>query len=481
VSVLQTIKNWTKRKPVNGNGAFRGWDGLTDTRLNRVQFESATGNSINADLIAYGATLRKRCAFIARQPAVEDVIQTHISDCIGEKGPTLQCVTKDKAYKKKFEAAFWDWWMNCDINGQLPGPDMMQQWWWSLWTNGAFLFQFANRADADGVTLAINNIAPDRLETPYNKATDYYTVLGVKRNQYGKPLAYYIRKPETATGYVPMEYDEIPATSIVHFFNVREVGQAGGIPWLATVLGPTADLKQFDGYVLEAAKMAAMLGVLLKATDPGTEPIKLSSGTMTDIEPGMIAAIPPGFDPMQISPQQPAPGYLEYRHDLQRDLGRPVGMPLMKVNHDASKHNYSSARFDDQQYNRRNGTFFGSFSRRVLTPMAMQWMREAVLAEVIGPAPDDFYIDWVWPKAPHVDPKKEAEGQQVRLDSKLSSYTKECAANGDDFSEVAAQLGNDLQILKDAGIELVPAKKEPPNANSEDGKDEDIGKSASGE
>jgi lambda family phage portal protein len=459
-----------------------GWDGLTDNRLTKVQFELATGNSINSDLAAYGDSLRKRCAFIARHPMIDDVIETHIADCIGEDGPLLQCVTANAEYKKTFEAAWWDWWMDCDLNGQLPGPDMMRMWWRSLFVNGNFLFQFTNRDDAEGVKLAINNISPERLETPFNRTTDYYTVLGVKRDKYGKPLAYYVRRPETNTGIVPQEWDELPAADMIHFFKVCEVGQAQGVPILAPILGSIADLRQFDGYVLEAAKMAAMLGVLLKASNFNTQPQTVDTSTMADIESGMIATLPPGYEPFQINPQQPGANYIDYRHDLQRDAGRIIGMPLMKVNKDASKHNYSSARYDDQQYNRRNTTFEGAIGRRVLTPIVRKWMVEARLKGIIPPAtPPDMYFEWIWPKPVHVDPKKEADAQEVRLRIGVSNRAMECAANGDDSADVLNQCIAEKPLLEQAGIGQIPQQKEPPNANSEDGKDEDIGKSASGE
>jgi hypothetical protein len=77
--------------------------------------------------------------------------------------------------------------------------------------------------------------------------------------------------------------------------------------------------------------------------------------------------------------------YIDYRSERQRDVGRPVGMPLMSVRLDSSKHNYSSARFDAQVYRRGVSKVRGWLKLRVLDRLVNIIAREAQLYATANP------------------------------------------------------------------------------------------------
>ncbi len=68
----------------------------------------------------------------------------------------------------------------------------------------------------------------------------------------------------------------------------------------------------------------------------------------------------------------------EFRKERSRDLGRPAGMPLMQIRLDSSGHNYSSARFDAQTYQKANRIIQGSLGRHRVYPVVALVLIEAM-------------------------------------------------------------------------------------------------------
>ena len=457
------------------NYGWRRWAGAKTNRLNAHQWlDSLVGGTLNEDLASYLDNLRERCCLEAeRNEYLKGVINTHAMDIVGESGPTLHIHSDNDAYSTWAERVWRDWWQPSDldslardyhgpdINNQLSGIDLLNLWVKSQWKCGEHLFQFVtDNAANTPIKLRIADIHPRRLGTPTQPA-DLDVVMGVKITPTGKPLIYYVGEPDSQPYRLTENHTPIAAGQIVHQFMVEEAGQVRGVPWAATSLQGAADLRQYDEDVLDCADQAASMGIAWYSDHPSAEFFEVNE--TTDMRPRQQWTGPPGWKPMQINPQQPTQSYVEFRKERLAGIGRPVSMPLLIVRLTAERHTYSSARMDVKMYERALGWYQGWLARGTLNPCVVRVLREAELAAGAGrlnpmpPKPPRVGISWTWPKLPHVDPQKEANGERTRLENGTLPFTDACAAHGLDEDMVIEKWQRTNQKLVAAGAEPIPS------------------------
>jgi lambda family phage portal protein len=419
--------------------------------------------------------LRARAAYeVANNPILEGAIATYSNDVAGRNGPRLQVQSDDPAYNAALEAVWKAWFCEPDVAGKLGGVEYLRLWVRRLWDAGEFLAQkvTARRTTPEQpISLRLKGIHPRRLYTPPAHAGDADVVMGVRQSPDGEPLAYYVSDPLRMGAYLldVGRYTEVAPANVIHRFLVMEEDQARGVPWLATPLQTTADLRDFDAQVLDAARQAADQAVYWY-TDHPDAPF-MSVNESVEIERRTQSTGPPGWKPMQLSPTQPAPNYIQYRRERHAELGRPANMPLMMLRLDSSDHNYSSARFDGQVYLRGLQALEGWLERRTLNGLVDDVDREARVYAAANPRwehaaalrkrPARVTYRWVWPVPPHVDPQKEAAAERTRMENGTLPYADACAANGYDEDEVIESRRRTNEKLKAAGLPPLPSASQP--------------------
>lgn len=434
----------------------RRWDASKTHRLNSGHWAQVTGQPINADLDGYLTTLRNRCAFEAStNENVAGVIETHVTDMVGENGPTLQVQSGSDTYNDELEEIWADWWAQPDLNGQLTGTEILDLDIWSLWINGEYLHQLVTDRSAKGaVKLRLLVIDVRRLLTAPDRAGRSGWLMGVQRDSNGKPKAYSIQKAsQDLLGIDPTGFIVRDASSIDHGFRVLEAGQVRGVPWLATGLQAAADLKDVDQEVLDAIRQAANYSVAIEAPDSRTKGVVLNETTI--LERGTRWSLPPGYKAVQMKPEQPGTGYKEYRDERLRGIGRVANMPLMIIKLDAAGHNYSSARFEDKNYGRSISKGRAWIAGRSLNRFVGAVAQEATLARVLPVPPKRVKYAWTWPVRPSVDPIKEAMAVTQRLMNGSSTLQLECAEHNLDWEEVVAQRAKELAAAEKAGLPYI--------------------------
>lgn len=434
----------TRQTAATGAERIRRWDGAQTDRLNKAHWQGvgqAYMQPINADLWHDLPVLRARCEHEAQNnPFVEGVIETHAVDVVGPEGPTLQIQSKSQRYNRALEDVWREWFDAPDINGVLDGVDMIRMWIRMFWLAGEHVDQIVtDRAAIGPVQMKILNLHPSRLQEQASMAGDPLVVMGIKRTAQGRPLTYYIAQPSSFGVYTiaSSKSDPIPAEYIIHEFKVLEPGQARGVPWLASSLQTTADLRDYDVQVLDAARAAADQATYVTQNNPDAPFIPVNE--IYEVERRTIRTLPNGCDIKQLAGTQPMPEYVGYRSERQRELGRGVNMPLMTIRLGSEDHNYSSARFDNKVYQRGVACLQSRIHRRVLNRLVMEVAREAELSRAIPPRPKDFTrqsLAWTWQPPATVDFEKELQGYLTALE-----------IGAMDLSEVAARMGTDIETL----------------------------------
>ncbi len=457
----------------------RRWESADTDRLNEAHWQKVTHDqSINSDLAAHLTTLRSRTLYESANNAfVDGVITTHANDIVGPAGPTLRVLSDDDAYNAALEAVVSDWFRSPCISGKMGIAALLRLWINSLWHGGEFLAQKVTdtTVPANEIRLRLKPIASRRLATPPRLAGQANIVMGVEINPTSsRVLRYHVAAARMQGGFEILsgESDTLPAADVIHEFLIREEDQLRGVPWLSSSLQPIADLRDYDEQVLDAARTAADSSVLLHTDHPDSTYVSVNESV--EFERRTISTAPPGWKPSQMVPTQPAAQYNEYRRERQAEIGRGVCMPLMLIRLDSARHNYSSARFDGQVYQRAlqclqywiSGT---PQNRGVLGDLVDDIAREGELIRgLLPPRPARVRYEWLWPQPPHVDPKKEAEAERIQLEDGTRLLADAIAPLGREVDDHLGALAAEIAAARAAGVQhpcgrvTTPAPDDPP-------------------
>jgi len=445
----------------------RRWEAAKTHRLNQAHWLNAAEGSINAELASDLAVLRARAIYEADNNALVDgTIFTHYVDIVGRDGPDLQVQSESEAYNDWLESHWRRWFKAPTPNPRVSGAALLRLWVQSLWKTGEFLAQKITAQNVDTpVAMRLKPIDSRRLVTPVEMSGDTNVVMGIQFSRDGQPQRYWITEVDSFGGWeLAVEPTPVSPDDIVHFFLLRESDQARGVPWLASSLQSLADLRDYDAEVLEAAHQAANQGVYWYTEHSDAQFMEVDESI--EQERGTQGTGPPGWKPAMLTPQQPQTQYTAYRSERQMDLGRAVAMPVMIVRLDAGRHNYSSARFDGQNYDRACAVIQYAISGTPrstgpLSELVDDVAREAALSDrakgrPVPPRPPDVEYEWTWPRPPHVDPSKEKTADRIGLEIGSDAPQDVLAKDGKTLDGQIAKWVRAHKKLKAAGLPPMP-------------------------
>lgn len=463
----------------------RMFEAAKTTRVNQKHWAGAlqmdAESAIGPDVLA----LRNRSRYeFYNNGYARGIAKTWRSDSLGYEGPALKVrsialgakrdadgvLAENEDFNDALEWGWYDWCEVCDLSGQQEFPDLFGARLEELWHAGEFFLQLRSDGDAPGpVKLRLFAIEPERVATPAAMIGRDDVHDGIRVDANGKPIEYYVLKrhpgstrPSPATG----ECETVLAKDMIHVYVRERAGQFRGYPWLGPTLEVWAQLRDYIGDTLLAARVAAMFSGFVY-TDHQTLDLDDLEGELPifDMEPGTLTTLPMGWKFAQSKPEHPATTFREFKREQLSEAGRPEGVPYLKIAADAAGHNYSSARFDDQGYWSRVGSVQGWLSRvllkRLLRLIASELRLENRLPEVAR-----WWPTWVWPAPRHVDPGKEADGARGRLAILSSTHERECMANGLDPDEVLTSAARTRRRCRQLGLPdpYEAAAKIPPAA-----------------
>lgn len=449
-----------RSEPVAGSTPLnlRRWESAETNRLNSAHWVKARGGPINSDLALDWETLCDRSTHEAENnPVLATVISTWNNDWVGADGPTLEIQSDSTEYNDWVEEVWNAWWNRPDIEGRLTGPDLLRLFGRQEWTCGEYLYQFVNDSSAMGVQLRVKVIHPRYMQTPPGQTSDDRIVMGVERDDNGRPVRYWIvRKLDQGvfTSYYGTP-EPINADLIGHEPIIHEPDQTRGVPLAASVLPVLADIRDADQQVLDAYRMAADFAIALFSRD--VDAVAINPGSSVEWERRAFNTLPPGWEAMQIKPEHPSVNYIEWRDEKLREAGAPVNMPLMKVKHDAGDHNFSSAKFDSGSYWRTVECQQKRVERRTLNRMLAKVINEAALFSTstgrrIPDAPRRVRPTWNWPPSAKVDPRVEAIAMQIERATGGLTLTDIAKSHGKTIEQLADQLVRERRVFTERGI-----------------------------
>lgn len=462
--------------------------------------------SADADLLPELGTIVSRARDLARNHGVaEGALQTITDNVVGIglrlcAQPDYRLLGYDKAWAEEWSnqvEALWRTWaesVDCDAARSLTFAGLTVQVFRSAWLNGEGLAlplwlpqpetRFATRLQA---------IEPDRLSNPNDRLDSARLRGGIEIDDFGAPRAYWIRKTHpgdwiSGIGVLAGEWERVPARTawgrarVLHVHDKERAGQSRGKPSLSSVMRQFKVLGDFQNAELKAAVVNAMVAVITESAlsqDALVDLLGGSSDALTqyqealsqrkqssiDFNAGLILPLGLGEKFSGFSPARPSNAYEPFVTTVFRHIATGLNIPYELLMKDFSKTNYSSARaalLEAWRFFKGRREWLATYWAR---PVYELWLEEAV-GQGLVEAPD-FYANraawcrcrWIGTGRGWVDPVKEAQAAQIRMDIGVSTLEAECAEQGLDWEEVLEQRATEQERMRALGLERAPARQ----------------------
>lgn len=458
--MLQWLSRLLARRATKRNGQFlriiRGrYDAAATNDDNRRHWAAADGLSANAaNSREVRRILRNRARYeVANNSYARGIVLTLANDVMGT-GPRLQILSTDGNANRLIEQAFQQWAKAIDLPGKLRTMRMARA------TDGeAFAILINNPQLPTAVQLDLRLVEADQICTPALDAGGANAVDGVVFDVAGNVVEYHVLRQHPGDGNLShqIEYDRLPAVSVVHWFRADRPGQARGIPDITPALPLFAQLRRFTLAVLAAAETAAdFAGILYTDAPAGGEADAAEPFEPIELEKRALLTMPGGWKMAQMQAEQPATTYAEFKHELLNEIARCLNMPYNVAAANSSGYNYASGRLDHQTYFKSIRVDQSHAEAVILDRILAAWLDEAALVPDLLPAGlgpiASWAHQWFWDGHEHVDPAKEANAQATRLSNHTTTLAYEYARQGRDWEEALRQRAKELQLMQTLGI-----------------------------
>jgi lambda family phage portal protein len=486
-----------------------------------------SAGSADSDLLPELGTLTRRSRDLTRNHGVAHGAQQTIVDNVLGCGlwlaptPDYTLLKKDRewatAWRRMVKAkwrAYAETFM-CDAGESLTLDGLATQVFNGGWENGDGLaLPLWMPQPGYPASTRIQVIEADRLSNPNFGPNTTYLRGGIEVNDFGAPQAYWIRNAHPGdlfwvqmlqTDLSGYKWTRIPAKTgwgrrrVIHAHDKGRAGQTRGVPALAAVMQQFKVLGDYQRAELKAAVVNAMVSLITESavTQDGLVEVLSSNAdalkayqdglatrnrSAINFREGLVVPLMLGEKIAGFSPARPSTAYEPFVTTVFRHIATGLNLPYELLMKDFSKTNYSSARaalLEAWRFfiGRRNwlGLMF-------YQPVYELWLEEMVNAgEIEAPG---FYENriaycrarWIGPGRGWIDPLKEAQAAELRMDIRVSTLEDECAEQGKDWEEVLEQIAEEEGRMKELGVERrVPTSIQPKGAtdpNASEGGDE---------
>lgn len=347
-------------------------------------------------------------------------------------------------------------------------------------------------------------VHPARLSNPHDGPDQDSLRQGIELDADGAALAYHFRRShpgeERLLSAETFRWDRVQARlpfgrpGVIHHFVADEEGQTRGV----SVLAPLVRRLRMNTAYERAEAQAAVLNAVFAAWIESSLPTQEWAEMLEDSDGRRFA---PDGSPQKLGTYEAERLALHNQAPVQlggtrlpvlplgdrintTDTARPntnaeqfvdlslrytaaaLGLNPSTISRNYSNTNYSSERAAMLEAWRRIEASRFAFVGGMAVPSLYCVMEEAVergLVDLPSGAPGFWeapgaYLagTWIGPARGWVDPTKEAQGAQMRLDNLTSTLAAECAAQGLDYSEVVEQRAREKREIEEAG--LAPAR-----------------------
>lgn len=449
--------------------------------------------SPDADLLPELGALMARSRDLARNHGIAaSSLQTLTDNVVGyglrlSAMPDYRALGRDKQWAHDWARnveSYWRSWSTsvaCDATQQMNFAGLTALMFRSLLLNGdavALALWLPDRMGQFATTLQL--IESDRLSNPDHTPATETLRGGIRMDAYGAPLGYYIRKTHPGDwwlgyGFGSGEWEYISAFTewgrrrVIRLHDMDRTGQTRGKPLFAPVL---EQFKMFDHYQrveLQSAIVNALVAATLETPMDAASIAELIGGDpgaylankneyRVHLRGGAVIPLYPGDVMKPFTPARPASQYPSFVNTVLRHIATALNLPYELLVKDFSQTTYASARAAIEEFRRYVHPKRAALAAQWADAVYELWLEEAIDKELVE-APGfyekkAFYLKskWLGPGRSTIDPVKEAQASQLRLQNGLSTLEIECAELGLDWQDIAEQLAVEIARFKQLGI-----------------------------
>lgn len=470
--------------------------------------------SADSDLLPELDTLVSRSRDLTRNHGVASgAAQTMVDNVVGTglrlvALPDYRSLGRTKEWADEWARgveALWRGWaegFECDAAQSLNFAGLTTQVFRSGFINGEALalpLWLPERGMAFSTTVQL--VEPDRLSNPTGKPDGKNLRGGIEIDDYAMPLAYWIKETHPGDVFLPFasnpnDWQRIPAKSpfgrrrVLHVHDKERTGQNRGKPALTPIMPMFKMLDHYERSELQAAVVNAMIAAFIETPLDAETVVEMFGGSFEDYDAkrkewsaklagGSIITTFPGDKLSAFTPSRPNSAYGAFVENILRHIGTGLNMPFELLMKDFSKTNYSSARAALLEawrfFNGRRAWLSAYWAK----PVYELWLEEAINTGKVEA--EGFYVNkaawsrckWIGPGRGWVDPVKEAQASQIRMEAGLSTLEDECAMQGLDWEEVLEQRAREKAKMKELGLEPVVATPKPKSTDQNTQTDEE--------
>lgn len=440
------------------------YDSALTTPENARHWRSADPLSADAAMnFQVRKTIRERARYeIANNTYAKGLVLTFASDIIGT-GPRIQLRSPlnsklSPKWETRIETAFAEWAEETCLAEKLTTLAQAK-----TGDGEAFGLMVYNPALESPVKFELVPIECDRITASFEMNSRPNCIDGVIIDNIGNPVAYEYMEEHpgdtSSTKASLAQWRRVDARWVVHWFRKDRPEQHRGISEIAPALPLFAQLRRYTLATIAAAETAADYAAILYTDNPATQTaVKAVPFDCVEIAKRTMTVLPDGWKMGQFNPEQPVTTYAEFKREVLGEIARCLQVPVNVISGDSSHHNYASGRLDHQTYHRAIRVNQHQCARVVLNKLFREWIKEYSLS--LGQSDrkfDSLKAEWFFDGFEHVDPKKEADAQAVRLASLTTGLAREYAKQGLDWEVELEQIARERAKMKELGIAMEEA------------------------
>lgn len=285
--------------------------------------------------------------------------------------------------------------------------------------------------------------------------------MGVKVNEYNKPLSYFIRKNKNLDYYTTGERIEVPASEIIHVYRRNFAGQIRGYTPLAPVLLSLNSLDKYTNSQIKAALLNAnFMGIYEKVgtSDYNYDDADSNGDFATELESNVFRFAPEGYSLKTIQNNHPNSNVGGFLKAILKNISGCLGMSYNKISSDYESTSYSSLRqsnIEDAVTIKELQQFLIDNWKSVQYSEFLKYLLLSDLTNLPYSKIEKFQsFNFQGRNFEYLDPAKEMQAIQLRLNLGLSSPIEEIQLAGKDPEDVLDQWQRWEKMKSDRNIKF---------------------------
>jgi lambda family phage portal protein len=355
---------------------------------------------------------------------------------------------------RRYADAWNDWAdsVECDFNGKLNWYGLQALIARTTAVRGSCLIRRRfdlSMQDRGLVGLQLQVLEPDFLD--FSKDDGSRIKFGQQYDRDGRLEGYWIRQThpgETEWNGVRISSEFVPASEIIHTYEVNRPGQAIGVPFGSAVLLHLRDIDDITQAMLLKTKIAACFTAFVYSNEPSD--LATTTALTETLEPGAIEILPDGKQISFSNPPQ-SPDYVSHQKHHLHAVAAGYGLTFEALTGILSDVNFSSARMGWLEFHRQIATWrWNLMIPQVLDPVHRWFNDVARVAQIRGPR----RMIWTPPRRELVDPAKEIGALIEGVKAGFFSLSEIQRSLGYIPAEVMDELGQDVATAREKGLML---------------------------